>query len=445
MKSSTGYPSVDTLGRIARGMVRRHPRAMRLRTVGRSRGGDPLLLLTVGHGARNVLLVAGAHANEPVGGATSLRLAHKLATGATGAGGTTGTGGRVADGRGLFDLSRASWHFLLCLDPDGARLNESWLHGPPDLHRYFRGFYRPLFASQPEFLPMPDDGRPRLPESETLLALLDELRPEIQFSLHGSEMGGAFVQSTRGIPGLSGALRDVSGSLSIPVDIRPFDGIDWHAAGPGVLVLPEPGDGRERDPSGLTTGTTWLYPARHGTATVILEVPAWAVAAVADPAPHPDPEKAVALAAESLLERIGRVAALVGEPGTLRGGEPDPFLRAVAELVAVAPGVVDTWLRPDFRYADGTRPAATRGSAAALLIAARRVALRAAAMLARSPHAAPAERRARAGRAAGPGELVAEWCGELAAEFGPRPVPVAVQAEFQARLALRCARLSAGG
>ncbi|WP_159029768.1 M14 family zinc carboxypeptidase [Streptomyces marincola] len=108
LKSSMGYPSVDTLGRIARGLVRRHPRAMRLRTAGRSRGGDPLLLLTVGHGARNVLLVAGLHANEPAGGATSLRLARTSATGATGAGGTTGTGGRVADARGLCDLSRAS-------------------------------------------------------------------------------------------------------------------------------------------------------------------------------------------------------------------------------------------------------------------------------------------------------------------------------------------------
>ncbi|ARQ68664.1 hypothetical protein [Streptomyces marincola] len=232
------------------------------------------------------------------------------------------------------------------------------------------------------------------------------------------------------------------------MDIRPFDGIDRHTAGPGVLLLPEPGGRRERDPSGLTTGTTWLYPARHGTAIVILEVPAWAVAAVAavaDPAPHPAPEKAVALAAESLLECVGRVAALVGEPGVRRREESDPFPQAVAERVAVAPGVVDTWLRPDFRYPDGTRPAVTRGSAAALLIAARRIALRAAVMLARSPHAAPAEHRARAGRAAGPGELVTEWCGEPAAEFRQRPVPVAVQAECQARLALRCAHLSAGG
>ncbi|MDT0443279.1 M14 family zinc carboxypeptidase [Streptomyces johnsoniae] len=429
MNSIMGYPSVDDLVHVAHGMARRHPKAIRLRRLGSSRAGDPLLLLTVGHGARNVLLVAGAHANEPVGGATSLRLVELLLGGS---GGATGT----AAGGGLLEDSDCSWHFLLCLDPDGSRLNEDWLHGLSGVREYFHGFYRPLFASQPEFLPAPGGNRRPLPESEILLALLDELRPEFQFTLHGSEMGGAFVQTTRAVPGLVDAVREVSAALSIPVDLRPFDGIDWHVSGPGVLVLPEPDTVRERDPSGLITGTTWLYPARYGTVTVILEAPAWAVEAVADPAPYPDPEKAIAEAGENLLQRIGQVAGLLALADEWNGAVHDPFLPAVRELVAVSPGVVETWLKPGFRYADGTRPAATRGSAAALLIAARRIALRAAAMLDRSLRAAPGPGAAKA--RLGLDDLLTEWCREFEAEFAPCAVPVRDQAELQARLALHC-------
>ncbi|MDT0342632.1 M14 family zinc carboxypeptidase [Streptomyces litchfieldiae] len=402
-------------------MVRRHPEVFRLRRVGASRAGAPLLLLSVGHGSVNVLLVAGAHANEPVGGATSLHLAEMLAD------------ERV---RREFDCS---WHFLLCLDPDGSRLNEEWLGRQPAIREYFAGFYRPLFASQPEFLPMPEEARRPLPESECLLALLDELRPALQFTLHGSEMGGAFVQTSKHIPGLVGVLRRTAGELAIPVDVRPFDGIDWHAVGPGVLTLPEcaaPDGARERDPSGLSTGTTWFYPARYGTVTAILEAPAWAVEAVADPRPCPDPERAVAVAAENLMERISQVAGLLSLAGEPPEPSDDPFRPAVAELVAVSPKVVETWLNPGFRYADGTRPAATRGNAAALLIAARRIALRAAAMLVRSLRDARGADAAKARTALE--DLVADWCREFEADFGPRPVPVADQAALQARLALAC-------
>ena len=84
------------------------PDVCRVRTVGLSRAGEPLLLLSVGHGSRNVLVVAGPHANEMVGGATALLLAR-----------------RVAADPVLRDGADAAWHFLLCADPDGARLNEA--------------------------------------------------------------------------------------------------------------------------------------------------------------------------------------------------------------------------------------------------------------------------------------------------------------------------------
>jgi hypothetical protein len=162
------YPTVDELGAAAAALAARHPGRARLRRVGTSRAGDPLLLLSVGHGDRQVLVVAGPHANEPVGGATALRLAERA----------------LADPR-LTDGADATWNLLLCLDPDGLRRNEGWLTGPYTLGRYVRHFFRPGFLEQPEWLPDGPAGA-ALPETRALLALQDELRPFLQTSAAAS-------------------------------------------------------------------------------------------------------------------------------------------------------------------------------------------------------------------------------------------------------------------
>lgn len=48
-------------------------------------------------------------------------------------------------------------------------------------------------TSQPEFLPVTGEGRDPMPESQALVRLIDELRPAVQFSLHGVEVGGSFL------------------------------------------------------------------------------------------------------------------------------------------------------------------------------------------------------------------------------------------------------------
>ncbi|MCZ9336744.1 dehydrogenase, partial [Streptomyces sp. TRM76130] len=101
------YPTVDELRSRAAALAARHPDRARLRRVGTSRAGQPLWLLSLGHGDRQALVVAGPHANEPVGGATVLRLATRI----------------LGDAR-LTEGADATWNLLLCLDPDGSRRNE---------------------------------------------------------------------------------------------------------------------------------------------------------------------------------------------------------------------------------------------------------------------------------------------------------------------------------
>ncbi|HEY8987357.1 MAG TPA: M14 family zinc carboxypeptidase [Streptomyces sp.] len=62
------YPTVPELVLSAGTLAAGRPGVCRLRQVGVSRAGRPLHLLSVGHARRAVLVVAGAHANEPTGG-----------------------------------------------------------------------------------------------------------------------------------------------------------------------------------------------------------------------------------------------------------------------------------------------------------------------------------------------------------------------------------------
>ncbi|WP_328707853.1 M14 family zinc carboxypeptidase [Streptomyces mesophilus] len=407
-----GYPAAEDVECAVRRLAEEHPGLLRLREVGRSGDGRPLLLLSAGEGARTVLTVAGAHANEPVGGACVLALARQFAT----------------DPRALAELD-CTWHALLCLDPDGARRHQG-MEGP-SLLAYHRGFYRPNFTRQPEFLPGAGDERPVMPESQALVAVLDELRPTVQFSLHGNEVGGSFLQLTAPLAGAAGAFRGVAADLGVPVEFRPFDGIDWVADSPGVLRLPAGGqDKEEKDPSGFLSRATWTYPAKYGTVSVVLEAPMWAAPAVSDPTPVADPAGELHKVGDLLLGRLQQVSdALAGVP------EPSSLCQAAArELLDVAPEVAVTWRQ----YAPGTSGiAATAGSGASMGIAARRIPLRAAAMMRRALFA---EGRTTAAQTLG--WLMREWCAELSAEFAPRWVPVSTQVALQARVMREIVRLA---
>ena len=411
------YPTVDELERRARALARAAPGRLRLRQVGESRAGRPLWLLSAGHGDRHLLAVAGAHANEPVGGASALRLAALFAR-----------------RPGLLEQLGCTWHFLLCLDPDGARLAHGWTPEEPEpsLTECHRHFYRPAFARQPESLPLPP-GAP-LPESAALLRLLDELRPAVQFTLHGIEFGGAFVMMTREVPGAADAFRETAAHLGVTVDRHPVDGPDWRLDAPGVLLLPDGHGGGERDPSGYVAESTWFHPRRYGTVTVLIETPAWAVPAVSDARPVVDPDREVARVGEVLLGQVRELTDVLGD--RLRAAVPEdlaPLRDAARELLDVAPSIVETWAAEEPGWFQGYF--ASRG------ISARRIPLRVAAMAGRALARTDPET---AGMLGG---LVGEWSEELVKTYDLTWLPVATQTALHVRTMLNTARLvcAAGG
>ncbi|MCX3062742.1 M14 family zinc carboxypeptidase [Streptomyces beihaiensis] len=401
------YPTSGELVRAARELTAQRPDLCRLRQVGTSRKGRPLHVLSVGHDRRAVLVVAGAHANEPTGGSTALHLAR-----------------RVLLERPL--RADRSWHFLLCADPDGAALHRT--PAPHSLLDYHRAFYRPAGPDQPEWSPsvLPPDRLP--PETRALTGVIDELRPYLQVSLHGTELGGSWVQLTRDIPGLAEPFAKSAAELHIPVETGPSDAAGWPASGPGVRVMPGP-DAQAVFPSLPDDArlSTWHHAHRYGGSTAIVEVPMWASDLVDDPAPHPAPDRAL----RRLSSRLSRDTRLVEEilvealprlPDT--GG---PLLGAARWALSLVPGLADDWMRPPPQ--DATM--AYIGSIDAF---ARRLPLRAAAMLLRVLE--------EAGDVAAPrlDLLVTEWCAAYAERFGARWIPLEHQVEHQARTTVAAVR-----
>ncbi|MFD9408869.1 M14 family zinc carboxypeptidase [Streptomyces sp. NPDC059989] len=410
------YPTPHELALAARALADEHPAEARLRQAGTSRAGQPLWLLSVGPvraaattpAQRNVLVVAGAHANEPVGGATALSLARRV----------------------LHDpapRAGCGWHFLLCADPDGADLHRT--PRPYSLLDYHRNFFRPPGPEQPEWAPslLPPDRLP--PETLALTALIDELRPVLQVSLHATDLGGSWVQLTRDIPGLAEPFGKSAAELRIPVENGASDAAGWPSPGPGIFVIPQPGS----EAAGVfhpedTRLSTWYHAHRYAGTTAIVEVPMWASDLVDDPAPHPDPRGALRM----LAGRLSADAALVAgmresfRPRPLPYEDPAaaPLLRAVDWTLALIPRIAAEWA------GSGAPAEATAAYIASIDAFGRRLSLRAAAMLLRVLRVQ--------GHPAAPGldRLVTGWCEEFAARFQARWVPVATQVEHQARTVL---------
>ncbi|WP_256987909.1 M14 family zinc carboxypeptidase [Streptomyces sp. BR123] len=490
------YPTPRELALAARALADEHPRRVRLRQAGRSRGGEPLWLLSVatdgtaaagtasagtasagtassrsaageaaddgtassrtaavgtasagsasagtaddgtasggpvvvrhasdrqaaggGPQARCVLVVAGAHANEPVGGATALALARRLA-------------------RGPAPRTGGGWHFLLCADPDGAALHRT--PRPASLLDYHRNFYRPPGPEQPEWAPslLPPDRLP--PETLAVTALIDELRPVLQVSLHGTDLGGSWVQLTRDIPGLAEPFAKSAAELRIPVETGASDAVGWPSPGPGIFVMPPPG----HDAAGAfhpedTRLSTWYRTHRYAGTTAIVEVPMWASDLVDDPAPHPDPRGALRFLAGRLAEDASLVSAVRDRAAdAVPGADPRSasLLRAVDWTLGLIPGITAEWTGA------GAPAEASTARIGSIDAFGRRLSLRAAAMLLRVLHVQghPA--------AAGLDRLVTGWCAEFESRFHARWVPVADQVEHQTRTVLAAyERLTAAG
>ncbi|WP_159806111.1 M14 family zinc carboxypeptidase [Cellulomonas citrea] len=266
---TTTFPTVDELVASFEELRAAHPALVRRRRIGSSRTGEPLHAYAVGDGPRALLLVAGVHPNEPIGLHTVRHLATTL----------------VQDEQ-LRAEHDATWWFVPCIDPDGTRLNESWFTTPTDRAAYFRGFYRPAPAEQVEWsFPLDHAGfwfDQVLPETQALMRLVDEVRPDLLVSLHNGESGGVYYYLTRELPGAVEALQAIPAALGLPLDDGEPESPLAPVLGTGVFGMIDAGTEIDHmvalglDPTQVPSGnSSAAYADRYGTLSLVAELPYW--------------------------------------------------------------------------------------------------------------------------------------------------------------------------
>lgn len=141
-------------------------------TLGTSEEGHPLYGVTLGYGRKLVTLVAGAHADEPVGPETLRRfILGALANRDWG-----------AEGDGYAELfERFTFRIVPHVNPDAEARNRAWITGWPDVEAYLRHRQREQPGRDIEF------GYPAMREENRLVSrfLFDYTPIALHMSLHG--------------------------------------------------------------------------------------------------------------------------------------------------------------------------------------------------------------------------------------------------------------------
>ena len=198
------FLTVDELNADFVRIAGEHPQIARLERVGSSSLGEPISMLSLGTGERQLLLFACPHPNEPIGAMMIHHLARSL-----------------CDDDALRDGMGYTWNLIPCVDPDGTRLNEGWFTGPFTVRNYARHFYRPAPHQQVEWT-FPNFYKTNyfdrsIPESEMLMRVIDRLQPALMGSLHNAGFGGVYYYLSRDEPDLYPTLHELPQWEGLPL------------------------------------------------------------------------------------------------------------------------------------------------------------------------------------------------------------------------------------
>jgi zinc carboxypeptidase len=422
------FPTVDEMYDFAERMVAKYPDRATLRTIGRSRDGGAiqLLSLTSPRARGDVLVVGQPHPNEPIGMATITTLCERL----------------IADPDALETIG-ASWHFVPCVDPDGTRLNEGWFAGPWTLEHYARNFYRPGPEAQVEWTFPFSAGDfsidAPMPETVALMAAIDEVRPTVLASLHNAELGGAYYYVTSGDDALYARLTDLCAVHDIPLHRGEPETALSDEFAPAIFSMPRASQLYDYavasgfDPAVLVSGGSSLdYAERHDTTFgLAIELPYWRDRRATDLRADPSGASRREVAVRGLDLQESTTATL---RSFYDGGDPlppSPLADAVGSFLRLLEsGYIDAQ-RQATQGAEFGRPA-TVAEAFSAVDGYRMLRLRIGGMLLR---ALPVDAACRPDAE----RTFAEWCAEADADSQAEVIPIADLVAVQGGAILACA------
>lgn len=203
-----------------------HPDLARCDTIGNSEEGGEIIGVTLGRGPRRVTLVAGAHADEPVGPETLRALV---------------VAGLAARDRLAPLFERLTFRIIPHVNPDGEGRNRAWIAQWPDLAAYLIHRQREPPGRDVEF------GYPALrPENVAASHFLFDGEPvALHMSLHGMGFAeGALLLIERRWADRVEALKAAWLDATAQAGLRPHDqdrrgDKGFLSLGPGFWTTPE--------------------------------------------------------------------------------------------------------------------------------------------------------------------------------------------------------------
>lgn len=274
------FPTVDELLIRLEALREAFPDLLTVRRIGTSRLGEPISVYTLsvhrtdpgdaGAPVKRGLVVGGVHPNEPIGSLTIIQVLTDL----------------LAD-VDLRERLNTEWHVIPCADPDAMRLNEGWFAAPFDGETYFRNFYRPSGREQVEWT-FPVSYREKyfdemLPETQALQRVIDDVRPDFYIPLHNSETGGAYYYMSSPLAGMVPLLHRLPEEFGIPLHLGEPESPHSEVVAPAVFAAGSvervyewrEANGLDPVPEGGAGQSSTSYARRHGTVSLIAELPIW--------------------------------------------------------------------------------------------------------------------------------------------------------------------------
>lgn len=288
------FLTIDELSASSHQLAAEYPDIASLRVVGETRSGDPIELLTIQGGPAAAFVFGGPHPNEPIGTMTIEYLSRRLCEDAA-----------------LRGELGYTWHFIKSIDADGMRLNEGWFKGPFTPTNYARHFFRPAPFDQVEwtfpvaYKALKFDAP--LPETQALMRVIDEVKPKFMYSLHNAGFGGVYYYLSRECPTLYDTLHAIPEWFGLALDLgepEVSNAVPFAPAIYRMLATSEMYDHLEEhgiaDPAEVikSGASSEEYARRHGTFTLVVEMPYYDDPRVNDQTPTD------VLRREAILQRL---------------------------------------------------------------------------------------------------------------------------------------------
>lgn len=276
------FLTVDEMDSESLALAKEFPDICSVKKVGESRSGHPMYCLKIGNGPKKALLFGLPHPNEPMGAMMLTYLSRKLCT-----------------DDAFREASGYTWYMIKAADIDGAVLNEGWFKGPITLTNYARHFFRPTAEEQVEWT-FPVDFKTLhfhspIPETQALMKVMDEVKPDFMFSLHNSGFGGAYWYFNREAPEIYQTIEKRTTDLGIPLHLGEPEAPYIKELYPAIFKLSgideeysyyeKFGDGT--DPAKLISAgnSSDSYVKKYGTFCLVAELPYFYSPKITDTSP----------------------------------------------------------------------------------------------------------------------------------------------------------------